>query len=440
MDALVSDLAKIVGAENILADHASRQVYACAASFATAPEASLLPLACVKPSHSYQLEALLKFCSERTLPLLFRGAGTGFVSPPVPYVPDTILILTSRLNRIYEIDPINRQAHVQPGVTCAQLARAAGEKGLFYPAMPYSADIATIGGNIALNAAGAGFLKYGPAANYLLSLDVWTTAGEKLVCAAADLPAGFMPALPLAQLFCGSQGCLGFIGDCHLRLLPQTAPVLFLIPCLDQKELANKISKILASRLLPDFLDFFDPVSTAILADGKEANVWLLALQVEENDRDKVCEALGADISQYACAPAEFWEKRKTLLPALRQRGPFQLKNYRCLADRLSDFLENLGAIVAKYQIQMSVFGHAGIASVFVAVQGLNDNLAAAAKEMAALELLANNALTEEADLTLSRAQWQQKSGPVSKLSHSLRSLFDPAGLLKDRPLPGDAR
>ena len=76
------------------------------------------------------------------------------------------------MNKILELDRANLTLLVQPGVTCLQVADAAGAAKLFYPPDPGSMKISTIGGNVAENAGGLRGLKYGVTRNYVMGLEV----------------------------------------------------------------------------------------------------------------------------------------------------------------------------------------------------------------------------------------------------------------------------
>lgn len=437
MDAIVKDLAALIGTENVLADHASRQVYAAAALFARPAAAQILPLACAMPRNYGQMEQLLAYCAKNAIHLIFRGGATGFAHPPLPLVQDTLVILTTGLNRIYEIDKGSRLAHVQPGVTVAQLAKAAGKAGLCYPPMPYAAEVATIGGNLALNAAGANFGKYGPAANYLLELEIWTTSGQKLSCASAAACLGqLMPALPLAQLFCGSAGCLGLIGDCRLRLLPLKTRTVLAILCQGQGQALDLAAKALA--LEPDFVDIFDPACTAIVLG--HASSWSVVLAVEA---ERLAKARAVWEASVELPEDTFFNQRKQLLPALRLKGSFQLETFCCPPQRCAALLAGLEEIAAKRGLRLAMFVHAGLARVYAALYETGDQaeITTAITEMAALELLLNDAMTAAEEITQSRRQWQKAHrAPVSALSQELQKLLDPGGLLQAVPLPGESK
>ncbi|HEC05857.1 MAG TPA: FAD-binding oxidoreductase, partial [Thiolapillus brandeum] len=94
-----------------------------------------IPAAVVFPRKEQQIVALLQHCNEWQLPVTCRGRGTGTTGASIPAA-NGIALSLERMDRILEIDPDNRLARVQPGVTNQQLQQAAGEHGFFWPPDP----------------------------------------------------------------------------------------------------------------------------------------------------------------------------------------------------------------------------------------------------------------------------------------------------------------
>ncbi len=76
---------------------------------------------------------------EARVPLVVRGAGTGYTGGAVPTQGGVVMSM-QRLNRILQIDAENLIAVVQPAVITADLQRAVERVGLFYPPDPASLE------------------------------------------------------------------------------------------------------------------------------------------------------------------------------------------------------------------------------------------------------------------------------------------------------------
>src|SRR3546814_529133 len=150
---------------------------------------------------------------------LFRsqGALTGR-SGGANAVDNSILLSTSRLNTIVEMDVRNQVAVVQPGVTNGQLSAAAAEHGLFYPPDPSSWQSSTIGGNVATNAGGLCCVKYGVTQDYVRGLEVVIGTGD--ILRVGRRTAKGVAGYNLTQLMVGSEGTLGVLPQITLSLRP----------------------------------------------------------------------------------------------------------------------------------------------------------------------------------------------------------------------------
>ncbi|MBD3228546.1 MAG: FAD-binding protein [Candidatus Lokiarchaeota archaeon] len=86
----------------------------------------------VLPKNKEEIKAILKFASERGIPVIPKGTGANLIGAVIPEK-GGIIIGLKRMNRILELDPDNMTATVEPGVTFGQLQRAAWDVGLFTP-------------------------------------------------------------------------------------------------------------------------------------------------------------------------------------------------------------------------------------------------------------------------------------------------------------------
>src|SRR4029077_566860 len=118
------------------------------------------------PDTTEKVSKLLRFASQRKIPVTARGAGFGYVGGCVP-VRGGIALSLARMNRIKEINFADAIAVVEPGVITGELQAKVREQKLFYPPDPASANDCSIGGNIATNAGGPRCLKYGVPRHYV---------------------------------------------------------------------------------------------------------------------------------------------------------------------------------------------------------------------------------------------------------------------------------
>jgi glycolate oxidase len=145
----IKELQGIVGKEYTLADKESLAVY----GYDATPELESLPGVVVLPGNAVEMARIMSLCYGNGVNLTPRGSGTNLSGGSIA-ASGGVVMQTSRLNRILEIDQENLTATVEPGVITSSLHKAVEAIGLFYPPDPGSMNISTMGGNVAENAGG----------------------------------------------------------------------------------------------------------------------------------------------------------------------------------------------------------------------------------------------------------------------------------------------
>jgi glycolate oxidase len=102
------ELEQIVGADHVRRDASSLAAYGADALKIGHP-ADLVIL----PGSTREIAAIARLCHEMRVPLVVRGAGTGYTGGAVP-TSGGVVLSVERLNRILEIDEANLLAVVQP--------------------------------------------------------------------------------------------------------------------------------------------------------------------------------------------------------------------------------------------------------------------------------------------------------------------------------------
>lgn len=136
-----------------------------------------VPAVVVLPRTVEQVQHVMRVATELRVPVVPQGARTGLSGGANASEGCVVLSLT-KMDRILEINPVDRIAVVEPGVINATLSRAVNEHGLQYPPDPSSWEMCTIGGNIGTASGGLCCVKYGVTAEYVLGLDVVLADGR----------------------------------------------------------------------------------------------------------------------------------------------------------------------------------------------------------------------------------------------------------------------
>jgi len=213
------------------------------------------PMLVVLPERIEQVQQLLKLCHARGVPVVARSAGTGLSGGALP-LEQGILLVMARFNQILEINREGRFARVQPGVRNLAISQAAAPFDLYYAPDPSSQIACSIGGNVAENAGGVHFLKYGLTVHNLLKVDILTVEGEFMTLGSDALDA---PGFDLLALFTGSEGMLGIVTEVTVKLLPKPQVAKVLLAAFDSVEKAGRaVGDIIAAGIIPGGLEMMD--------------------------------------------------------------------------------------------------------------------------------------------------------------------------------------
>jgi len=210
---IITQLCKVVGKDAVLTSKEDLNAYSYdgTATWAHAPDVVVLP------TTAEQVSQILKLADENKIPVTPRGAGTNVSGGSVP-IKGGIVLCTTRMNKILDINKTNLTAIVEPGVVLQDLNLALAKQGLFYPPDPQSFLGCTLGGTVAENAGGPYCVKYGVTKQYVLGLEVVLANGYimKLGGVTVKNRTGY----ELMMLFTGSEGTLGVTTKITLRLIP----------------------------------------------------------------------------------------------------------------------------------------------------------------------------------------------------------------------------
>jgi hypothetical protein len=119
---MINELKNIVGAENVLDDQETLELYSGDQSLAQARK----PLAVVKVKNTEEVQKVVKLANEKLIPITPSSSGIHFTGASLPSQGGIVMDL-SGMNKILEIDTRNRKVKIEPGVTWQQLQEALKE-------------------------------------------------------------------------------------------------------------------------------------------------------------------------------------------------------------------------------------------------------------------------------------------------------------------------
>jgi FAD/FMN-containing dehydrogenase/Fe-S oxidoreductase len=136
-----------------------------------------VPIGVVIPRTVDDIVAAVAACREFGAPILARGGGTSMCGQSVNVA---VVIDTSKhVNRVLEIDPVQRLALVEPGVVCDVLRDAAEKHALTYAPDPATHSRCTLGGMIGNNSCGPHSMMSGKTEENIEELEVLTYDGAR---------------------------------------------------------------------------------------------------------------------------------------------------------------------------------------------------------------------------------------------------------------------
>jgi glycolate oxidase len=261
-------------------------------------EIARAPEVVVKPETSAQIADLLRYCSERRIPVTPRGGATGLCGGCVPVFGGISLSL-ERMARVIEVDTANQMAVAEAGVPLMDFYTAVEEAGLFFPPHPGD-EGAMIGGLIATNAGGARALKYGVIRNYVRGLELVLPTGEIIEPGGKLMKSS--TGYSLLHLFIGSEGTLGVITRAVIQLMPTPALTRSLIiPYDDLQAAIDTVPEITQAKIQPLAVEFL-PRDVVTITEKMLNKTWpsnlgttylLIILDApSETEMDKLSEAV----------------------------------------------------------------------------------------------------------------------------------------------------
>jgi len=401
-----------------------------------------------------EVSALLKLANEHRLPVVPRGAGTGFAGGAVPDQGGLILDM-ARMNRILEICIEDRLVVVQPGVVYSRLGEALDPHGFFFPPDPASGSVATLGGNVATNAGGLRGAKYGVTRDYVLGLEVVLPQGEVLRTGTRTMKS--VSGYDLTRLFVGSEGTLGIITEITLKVHPKPRASTACSAAFNEIEEAGEaISEVMRSGVIPCALEILDAECIKALnentdLDLPEASALVLAeadahtLEEANYQVDQIVRIFKRHnaremVRAESCQEIQrLWTARKSIGGILFRLG------YNMLAEdatvpisKVPEMLKGICGISERHGVLIATLGHLGDGNMHpnIIFDGRNSEEMAraerATRDLFELAVGLGGTLSGEHGIGLAKAKFMslQHSPVALKTMAGLKRFFDPNNIL----------
>ncbi|CCU78906.1 Glycolate dehydrogenase, subunit GlcD [Halanaerobium saccharolyticum subsp. saccharolyticum DSM 6643] len=339
-------------------------------------ELKAFPEIMIEPETTEEVSQVMKFASKRNIPVTPRGTGTGLCGGAVA-MEAGILLLTTSMDRIIEIDEENLTAKVQPGVILMNFSEKVNDLGFMYPPDPGEKS-ATLGGNVLTNAGGMRAVKYGVTRDYVLGMEIVLPNGEIIDTGGKVVKnsSGYS----IQDLIIGSEGTLGIVTEITLKLVPMPKKALtLLIPFDSLEEAIGTVPEIINAKIVPTGIEFMEKEVLLAATDylGKEfpdtsAPAYLL-LKFDGNDKKEIEKKyeVAADVclennayDVYIANTDErqdvIWDTRGALLEALKAVSELDECDVVVPRNKVADFVNFTHNLEDKHKLRIRGFGHAG--------------------------------------------------------------------------------
>ncbi len=369
-DAIVRELVRLVGADQVIADRDGRRAFETDGLSAY----RCMPLAVVLARSTDDVSKVLAYANASGIKVIARGAGTSLSGGALP-TEDSIVLGLSRMNRILSLDYENRTARVEAGITNLGITGAVAAKGFFYAPDPSSQLACSLGGNIAFNSGGAHCLKYGVTTNNVLGLKLVMVDGEVVEIGGDWLD---QPGYDMLGLLIGSEGQLGIVTEATVRILRQAEGASPMLLGFSSSEAAGRaVSAIIASGIIPVAIEFMDKpaieVCEAFAKAGYPLDVEALLIIEVEGSPEEISMLLGriveivqphgpsvVRISESAEQSAAIWKGRKSAFGAIGRISDYLCMDGTIPLGRMPEVLVRIAEICAGYGLKVANIFHAG--------------------------------------------------------------------------------
>ena len=420
------------------------------------------------PETTEEVQACVTIARRHGRAIVPRGSGTGLAGGAVPVGNDggpPVVIVTTRMNRILEIDEHDRLAWVQPGVLNLDLSKAVAHLGLHFAPDPSSQQSCSIGGNVANNSGGPHCLLYGVTSSHVLAVEVVLPDGSLALLGGLDADAA---GYDLRGAFVGSEGTMGIATRIAVRLTPVPPAVQTLLADFTSvEEAASAVSGIIAAGIVPAALEMMDaeitkaveayvhagfPLDAAAVllveVDGLEAGTKAAGARVAEVCRQNGARTIriAADLNERAL----LWKGRKSAFGAIARIAPdYYLHDAVVPRTRLVEVMTKVYEIARRYDLVMMNVFHAGDGNLHPLIvfdrrhEGVLERVHEAGREIIEACVAAGGVLSGEHGIGLEKRDYMPMIFSPDDLDHQarLRDAFDPEGVCNPaKVLPAGSR
>jgi FAD/FMN-containing dehydrogenase len=412
--------------------------------------------AVVRPATTAEVAAVIAVCRRDGIAIVPQGGNTGLVGGGVPLHGELVLS-TSRLVGIDDVDPDAGQLTAGAGVTIAEVQATADRIGWRYGVDLASRDNATVGGTVATNAGGLRVMRHGATRRQVLGVEAVLGTGD-VVSRLGGLVKD-NTGYDLASLLCGSEGTLGVVTRARLALVPAVGEVVTAliglatvadavalvghlrraVPTLEAAELVLRDGSLLVAEQtgVAPVLDPVPPVQVLVEAVGPPDPTDALARALAGADG-----VLDVAVATDPVRAAGLWHVREAHTESIARIGVPHKYDVTLPARRLARFVDEIPSFVADADpaARVWLFGHVGDGNIHVNVtgasgsHGTDDRVAEAVLGRVVAD---RGAVSSEHGIGTAKRRWLTRDrtpGDVAAMQ-AVEAALDPDGIMNPNVL-----
>ncbi len=447
---LIGEFQQIVGKENVLTSSEALKAYSYDGTTNWIHEPDVV----VFPTTTQQVSAILKIANAEKIPVTPRGGGTNVSGGSVPWMGGIAMVMT-KMNKIVRIDKENLTATVEPGVVLQDLTLRLAKDGLFFPPDPQSFLGATMGGIISENAGGPACVKYGVTKQYILGIEVVLPTGDIINLGGRTLKN--VVGYDLLHIFISAEGTLGVITRAELKLNPIPPAKKTAMAVYDDIAAAGEsVYRILENGVVPGKIELLDNYIINRIEEmmpmglPKDADAVLIfecdgISEAVEKETEKIVEitkkygAKEVRIARDADEADKYWMARKAGFAATFGKAKTVFaEDVTVPRGRIPDLINKCKELAKKYNVEITVLGHAGDGNLHPAILTDIDNKEHYERSIKAMEEIIEGAvelggvLSGEHGIGLEKQKFFNKvTNPVVvNMMKGIKALFDPNNIM----------
>lgn len=449
----LKELTGSLGRDMILTDHTSLSLY----SGGSIDRITVIPMAVVKPLSTDDVSKTMALAHRYSVPVVVRGGGS---SPTGAVVPkrNGIVIDMKRLDGI-ELDLPNGLVISGSGSSLMDVDSECKRSGFFFPPDPSSVRVATVGGAIAENSGGMRVARYGPMKNWILKIEAVlsdgtiTTFGEGVY----KNRAGY----DFISLITGSEGTLAIVTKAWLKIMPLPAKIRRIAGFFkDLHSAGDAIFRVRREGVNPLILEYADiygiSASNKVRGTDYPETPGGMVLVDVDGDEESTENSVGYVENIFRSYPdtivikPQSKEEMEGLMEVRRIAFTSPGLTYSGFIDgdivvplsRIRDALEGIEKIRKKYNVYISVAGHAGDGNLHPNIGSDLYNseewgrAKKASDEIAVLGVKLGGSVSGEHGIGMLNQekllmQFREKDQMMTlKLMKEVKKVFDPKGIL----------